>query len=580
MKYSTANINSVWGSLLVEELIRHGIDRFFISPGSRSTPLVAAVADNPRATCSVHFDERGAAFRALGYARGSGKPAAIICTSGTAAANYYPAIIEASVDCLPMIVLTADRPPELRNTGANQTIDQVELYGKYVRQFVDLPCPSTDVPVAGLLDTIDDLVRTATSSPRGPVHLNCLFREPLAPIPSGENLSDYLAGLDKRDTPKVRISVPATRDIERAAALIRESRRGLLVIGQLRSNDQQNALLRLIQKLNWPVFADVQSGLSLSGHHQMISHYDLELASRSFCDIIKPDLVLQIGDRTVSKRLLQFLEQTAPTHHLLVLDHSLPYDPAHTVTDRIEADIPGFCDSLCAILGSAGPSELLGRLQTTSHIVEAQIDQSLASARHLTECAAAKIITAELPADHGLFVASSMPIRLMDMFADPTGRVIRVGANRGASGIDGTLASAIGFAEGLARPVTLVIGDLALLHDLNSLAMLATAGQPVTIVVLNNDGGGIFEHLPIAQFPELLERFFVAPHGLTFESAAALFNVPYRHVAAAHDLSKEYIGSTTAPKAGIIEVTIDREANRQFHDRLITRLTEKLDSLV
>jgi 2-succinyl-5-enolpyruvyl-6-hydroxy-3-cyclohexene-1-carboxylate synthase len=586
MTLSLANINSLWGSIVVEELIRSGVDYFCISPGSRSTPLVAAVAANPRAGSFVHFDERGTAFHALGYARATGKPAAIICTSGTATANFFPAIIEASVDCLPMIVLTADRPSELRDTGANQTIDQVNLYGKYVRWFLDLPCPDPSIPATTLLSTIDRLVNEARGANPGPVHLNCMFREPLEPTSTGESLADYCTEIrnwQQSDQPfgslPPNVESVENRVLNEVASIVKRSSRGLLVLGQLRNDEEKQAALRIIQALDWPVFADIQSGLSVSGHHQLIQHYDLMLTSKKFADRHRPDTIFQLGDRITSKRLLTFVETVKPESHILALNHPNRYDPSRSVTRRITESIASFCDLLLSNLTGSSPSALLSPLQHGSRVVEGLIDETLARTESITECAAAKSVMSRLPSESALFLASSMPIRLADMFADSTGQVLAVASNRGASGIDGTIASAIGYACGLGKGTTVLIGDLALLHDLNSLAMLRHTKQPTTIVVLNNNGGGIFGHLPVAQFPELLSKYFVTPHDLTFEHAASLFRIPYTRVRSVRDLAAVYQEALALKQHSLIEVTIDREQNQQFHNQLMDRISAKLDSL-
>ncbi len=585
MNLNSANINSLWGSLIVEELIRHGIDYFCISPGSRSTPLVAAIAAHPEAKTVIHFDERGAAFHALGYARGAGKPAVLVCTSGTAAANYLPAIVEASVDCLPLIVLTADRPPELRDTGANQTIDQVNLYGKFTRFFHDLPCPDSAIPLKVLLSTIDLAVSQAIRMPRGPVHINCMFREPLSPTVSGEDFEQYLSPIkdwQESQLPFSRIATPdpgAPKDeIEKVLASIQKSSRGVLVLGQLRDATDQDAVLRLIQTLNWPVFADIQSGLSQSGHHQIIQHFDLLLTSREFAGKNQPDLILQLGSRLTSKRLLQWIETSKPAH-IQVLDHPYRHDPTHTVTQLIESSIASFCDQLISTGTTIPAGGLLPSFQQASRCIEAIIDETLARTEFMTECGAAKIVAAAIPAESGLFLASSMPIRLFDMFADPIGQVLTVGANRGASGIDGTIASASGFAEGLSKRVTLVIGDLALLHDLNSLALLRHVKNPVTIVCLNNNGGSIFGHLSIANFPDIFSKYFVTPHDLTFEHAASQFRIEYTRVRSPRDLVAVYRTAIEQDSHAFIEVTIDRAQNQKFHDDLLKRIALKLDTL-
>ena len=412
-----------------------------------------------------------------------------------------------------------------------------------------------------------------------------MFREPLAPTPTGEDFSHYLDPVTKwvtSDLPFHRTAIPdisaSEDDFAKVLSSIQKASRGILVLGQLRCERERNAALRLIQALDWPVFADIQSGLSQSGHHQIVQHFDLILSAKAFADQSRPDVILQLGSRLTSKRLLQFIESSKP-EHILVLDHPFRQDPTNTVTRRIWSNIADFCDNIVTVIPSSSPGGLLSAFQQASRTIEAAIDESLAHTDLMTECASAKIVAANIPADSGLFLASSMPIRLFDQFADPIGQVLSIGANRGASGIDGTIASACGFAEGLGKRVTLVIGDLALLHDLNSLAILRHMKNPITIVCLNNNGGSIFGHLPIAAFPDIFTKYFVAPHDLTFEHAASQFRIEYTRVRSARDLVAVYRTAVGQDAHSLIEVTIDRVQNQQFHDDLLRRISSRLETL-
>jgi 2-succinyl-5-enolpyruvyl-6-hydroxy-3-cyclohexene-1-carboxylate synthase len=584
MNLVTANINSLWGSLIVEELVRHGIDYFCLSPGSRSTPLVAAVALHPAVKAHIHFDERGTAYRAIGYMRATGKPAVIICTSGTAAANFFPAVIEASVDSLPLIVLTADRPAELRNRGANQTIDQLRLYGSYAKYFVDLPCPDVAVAAGQILSTVDQLVHSATSSPGGPVQLNCPYREPLEPTPDSVDYSTYLtsiAGWQQNAVPYAEYtgaSKGAENQLEHIAHAVKQSTRGLIVAGKLTRREDQVAVISLGQKLNWPIFADIQSGISMTGHHHIISHYDLLLASKELTEQLHPDVVIQCGDRITSKRLLNLIKESAPSEHVVVTDGAHRYDPVESVTYQVESSVSRFCGTLERSIPSSKESAIRSPAQSASNAIAGKVDEALSHCPYMTEAAAVISVLDHMPQSHGLFVASSMPIRLADMFAGSLGRMIRVASNRGASGIDGTVASAVGYAEGLGQPVTLIIGDLALLHDLNSLAILKEAQVSVIIVVLNNSGGGIFGHLPIRNYPELLDKYFIARHDWRCEHAAGMFEIEYQSVKTVGELEAAYLQLTTMGKSALIEVVIDRVQNQAFHDSLVQDCIKLLKS--
>ncbi|MEO0985995.1 MAG: 2-succinyl-5-enolpyruvyl-6-hydroxy-3-cyclohexene-1-carboxylic-acid synthase [Cyanobacteria bacterium J06639_14] len=574
MTISTVNINSLWGSLLVEELVRNGVNYFIVSPGSRSTPLTVAIARHPQAQSIVCFDERAAAFHALGYTRATGQPAVLVCTSGTAAANYYPAVIEAAVDTLPLIIVSADRPPELHHTGANQTIQQTQLYGRYAQWEFELPCPDTQIAPQMVLTTVDQAVYRARRFPGGPVHLNCLLREPLAPTPQTFE-RDYLAPLQTwrtHSTPYTdyghSTAIPSAADIAVLAATLNQSQRGLLVVGRLANQREQQAVLELARALNWPVFADVQSGLRLQADPlpTTILYFD-----QLWPTITEQDwtieTVVQIGRRMVSKRFLQWLEVYPPQHHLVIADDPLRHDPVHTVSLRLETRISDLVPTLLPQLESRPVAPWVTALIEASQKIHQVVDRVLAQPT-ISEPAIARAVSRQLPADHGLYLANSMPIRDMDMYGAPEGGVTAIGGDRGTSGIEGAIAAAAGFAVGRQTPVTLLVGDLSLLHDLNSLALLKTVSQPVIVVVINNDGGGIFSFLPVAQFEDVFEPYFGAAHGFAFEAASQMFGLDYYQPQTSAEFIQVYQTALQKQRSAVIEVVTDRQANLALHQAL------------
>ena len=570
-----ANLNSLWGYLIVEELIRNKINYFVLSPGSRSTPLTVAVARHPQAEKIICYDERGAGFHALGYARATGNPAVLICTSGTAAANYFPAVIEAAVEHLPMIIFSADRPPELRQTGANQTIQQVNLYGEYARWQFDLPCPDEKISPQMLLSTVDQAIYRARRSPCGVVHINCMFREPLAPTQEKFN-REYLNSVEKwlksgqlytHHTGSVHTL--QEEELKKLAKLLQKTSRGILVVGKLKSPDETQAVMKLAKKLNWAVFADIQSGLRLSTENHNIIHYFDQLILREDWHQGKPwEIVFQIGDRLISKRLLQLIEKSPPQDYILLLNHPSRHDPAHRVTRRLEGDISHICEQLCQKLSQGKTSTWTKNLQRQSQQMYHTIDDFLFSSPEINEPALARLISRHIPPQNGLFLASSMAVRLMDMYAMPQAENIVVAANRGASGIEGTIACAAGFAVGLAAPVTLLIGDLACFHDLNSLYLLKYIPQPVIVVIINNGGGGIFSFLPIAQFEDVFETYFATPHQLKFRQAAEMFNLDYYYPQTLAEFASTYQAAIQSQVSTIIEVSTNREESWALQQEL------------
>jgi 2-succinyl-5-enolpyruvyl-6-hydroxy-3-cyclohexene-1-carboxylate synthase len=571
-------MNQLWGYLIMEELVRNGINYFVISPGSRSTPLTVAVAQHDRAEKIICLDERAAAFHAIGYARATGNPAVLICTSGTAVANYLPAVIEASIDNLPLIILSGDRPPELRQTGANQTINQVNLYGDYPNWQFDLPCPTLEINPNMVLTTIDLAVSRSRQAPGGVVHLNCMFREPLAPTDAPVEIPASLVKWHKDRSPYTRyaskLTITATVEIQSLIETLESTVKGILFVGQLKSTAEINAVVKLAARLNWAVFADVQSGLRLRQDFPNLIHYfDRLLLTDIAVELEQIDTIVQIGTRIVSAQWFKWIEKHPPTNYIAIADNAERYDPSHLVSLRIESDITYLCEQLCQQLPQLSPSTWVQQLRTESDRIGVTAAKFLKTSK-LTEPLIARTISELIPSQHGLWVSNSMPIRDLDMFGvgaiaeDSQLLSPRVGANRGTSGIEGAIASATGFAIGLQSPVTAIVGDLSSLHDLNSFALLQHNLQPVIVVIINNDGGGIFSFLPIAKSTDLFNTYFGTPHGLEFKHAAAMFKLDYYHPQNHDEFIHDYLQAVDNHQSAIIEVTTDRTENLQLHQAL------------
>ncbi len=572
-------MNQLWGYLIVEELLRNGVNYFVISPGSRSTPLTVAVAQNPQAHKIICLDERAAAFHAIGYARATGNPAVLICTSGTAAANYFPAVIEAAIDNIPLIILSSDRPPELRQTGANQTINQVNLYGDYPVWQFDLPCPTAEINPNVVLTTIDLAVAKSRQTPGGVVHLNCMFREPLAPPDAPVEIPASLVKWHESRSPFTRyaakLTIPTPIEIHDLLDIIHTTAKGILVVGQLKSPGEIQAVIKLAERLNWAVFADIQSGLRLRQDFPNLIHYfDRLLFTDRASELKQLDTIVQIGTRIVSPQLLKWIEKYPPTNYIAIANNAERYDPSHLVSFRLEADITYICQQLCQQLIQCSRSNWVEKLRVNSDKIELAIAEFLKTTQ-LTEPLVALLISQLIPSQHGLWVANSMPIRDLDMYGvgavagDTLTSSPRIGANRGTSGIEGAIASATGFAVGLQSPVTAILGDLSSLHDLNSFALLQHNSQPIIVVIINNDGGGIFSFLPIAKSTDLFDTYFGTPHGLTFDRAAAIFELDYYHPHSREEFIHDYQQALSKNHSAIIEVTTDRSENLKLHQNLV-----------
>lgn len=565
MKTDAPNLNAFWCSLLIEELARQHVTYIGIAPGSRSTPLALAVAANSSVKTVVHLDERALAYHLLGWARATGIPAAIITTSGTAAANLLPAVAEASMSHAPLILLTADRPPELRDTSANQTMDQVKLFGGYVRWQVDLPCPSPDMPLQAMLGAVDQAVARARWGSPGPVHVNCMFREPLAPLVAAYPKDRLLAPLRRwvkngkpftNYMPSVEV---APDDPVVIPDCLRAARRGVIVAGALKP-DEAAAAVKLAAHLRWPVLPDIQSGLRLGKQPgEVVAHADLVMGNAAWLKRHQPDAVVRVGGRLVSKRLAALGQDDENVPVILLSNRQERQDAGQRLDVHWFGVVANMLESLKKALpgGETSGAWLVGWQQAEKR-VEKELLRKMSGGSKLTEPRLAWELTKRISHNHALFAGNSLPIRLLDTFAVAGADWAPVGTNRGVSGIDGLLATATGFAAGRAKPVTLLIGDLSLMHDLNSLALLRTSSVPVVAVVINNDGGGIFSFLPVAGTSPHVEKFFGLPHGRTFEGAATMFDLPYRRVESVALFVRAYREACASQRSALIEVVADR----------------------
>lgn len=577
------NINYAWSGLLVEELVRLGVAGFVLSPGSRNSPLALSVAQHEGARHWVHFDERGAGFFALGLAKRAGKPAVLICTSGSAAANYWPAVVEAEASGIPLIVITADRPPELLDCGANQAIRQPGLYGRYVRWEFTLPCPTAEIKPTFLLTTVDQAYARSLGPDAGPVHVNVMLREPLAPvedesIPAGylDDLALWCAGR----TPCTRVA-PLTPRLDETtcaeiASTLRTCASGLLVVGALSDTGETAQVAALARKLGWPVFADACAGLR--GHPDMpllMPHGDLVLLDASLGDDWRPTVVVHVGGAITSKRLQNFIDDLRP-FYLRVCPGGDRRDPGHLVSMRLALSAGDFLAAIEADLGDLAPLRLPEALVRRDGQCRGALNAWHAGQESLSEIGVARLITEQIPAHSLLFLGNSMPVRLVDSYGVPLHPDVAMAANRGASGIDGNIATAAGMAVASGRPTVALVGDLTALHDLNSLALLRQVDAPFVLVILNNDGGGIFHHLPIARHERHFEECFGTPHGLSFPAVATMFNTPYRRPATLGDFSIAFDEALQSPGPTLIEIATDRYASQGVHETLRARLREAM----
>jgi 2-succinyl-5-enolpyruvyl-6-hydroxy-3-cyclohexene-1-carboxylate synthase len=568
--------NDRWCGRLTDELVRHGVDCFCVSSGARCAPLTLAVARHPRCRAVVHVDERASAFYAVGYGRATRRPAVWLTTSGTAAAEGFAAVIEAAQEGVPLIALTADRPPELRDTGSNQTIRQAGLFGAYARWFVDLPCPDEAIDSAYVQTTVAQALEQAGGVEPGVVHMNVMLREPLtAGGASVEAEAESAEPYTRIGRSVVGLAADACAALK---ARLERAENGVLVVGRLEGEADRQAVLRLMDVLPWPVLVDVTSGLRLGardGQRVLFGDQVLLAPPRG----LTPDVILQVGRPGVSKRVGQWCA-AAGADWIQVKSTEGRLDPHHRVRWTVRADLP----AAVAALREAGLAGQVARALPLWHqadvLVEDVVREWLAAEGPLDEMVVAATLSALVPPTHGLFLGASMPVRDMDMYGLPGTGLFPVAANRGASGIDGTVSSACGWSAGLGRPVVVLLGDLACLHDLNGLDYVRRAAQPVVIVVVNNNGGGIFSFLPLAGEAEpVFEQVFGTPHDLDFQHAAAQFGLPYRLIKDRSACQSTMESVLESGQSALVEVQTDRAQNHAAHVQLQDCIRLKMSEL-
>ena len=553
---------TAFAATLVDEWARAGVTDAVVAPGSRSAPLALALARDHRIAVHVVLDERSASFLALGIGLASGRPAVLLCTSGTAAANFHPAVVEASHARVPLLVCTADRPPELRDVGAGQTIDQTHLFGRVVRWFGD-PGPPTDEPGAGPTwrAFASRAVAEAVGARPGPVHLNLPFREPL--LPTGAPLVDAPGRADGRPwTRSTRAMLtPTAADVSRIAALVRANPRGLLVAGWGAGVKPATAA-RFAAAAGWPLLADPISDLRTGPF--AVSAYEALLRAPGFGDAHRPDLVLRVGAPLTSKLTTAWLDPT--TAHVLVDPYDVWLDPQRAATERIAVDPERLLEAVASELGAPNDDAWLTAWLDAERVARTALDRALDAPGAMCEGEVARDVAAALPDGAILVVASSLPVRALEWCMAPRDQ-LRVHANRGANGIDGFVSTVLGVAHASApAPTVGLCGDLCFLHDTNGL--LGATG-PATFVVIDNDGGGIFSYLPPARLPEF-EQLFGTPHGLDLVEVARAHGAVAERIddlgKLAHALSPDALRASAEVR--VLVVPVDRNASVARHQAL------------
>ncbi|WP_026563220.1 2-succinyl-5-enolpyruvyl-6-hydroxy-3-cyclohexene-1-carboxylic-acid synthase [Bacillus sp. UNC41MFS5] len=565
---------------IVSELIFTGVTDVVVSPGSRSTPMAMIMAEHPELNVHIHVDERSAAFFALGIAKSLNKPVAILCTSGTAAANYFPAIVEARYARVPLIVLTADRPHELREVGAPQAIDQIHLYGKHVKWFTEMALPEKSDEIIRYARTIcARAVAIAKSAPSGPVHLNFPFREPLVP-----KLDDEIFQLRERPNGYVKVHTGdltmAEEQYKEIAEKLSKTTRGIIVCGNIVADIFPEAVTRLAEKLNFPIIADPLSQLR-SGKHSLeniIEAYDTFLRNDDAKVFLKPDVILRFGAMPISKALTIFIKENGDAEQYVIDGGGGWRDPASLSTNMIFCNESLFCEKIETYTVEKSSVDFLTAWKRVNQLTK----DTMISLSDITELSEGRLfyqLAEMLPEGAALFVGNSMPIRDLDSFFLNNHKTIKVMANRGANGIDGTVSTALGAALN-SSSLYLVLGDLTFFHDLNGLIAAKLYNININIILINNNGGGIFSFLPQSEHPKNFELLFGTPLGIDFEHAVKMFNGNYIKIEDWDHFGAEMRKSIHSTGINVFELVTNRERNRDEHREFWNYVSQEISNFV
>ncbi|WP_349408258.1 2-succinyl-5-enolpyruvyl-6-hydroxy-3-cyclohexene-1-carboxylic-acid synthase [Pseudalkalibacillus sp. SCS-8] len=568
----------------VDELNNADIEDVVISPGSRSTPLAMMFAQHPQIKVWLSVDERSAAFFALGIAKSKEKPVALVCTSGTAAANYYPAIIEASISHIPLIILTADRPHELRDVGAPQSIDQIGMYGKYVKWFHEMALPEME---EGMLRYVRSnagrACAIANHGKKGPVHLNLPFREPLVPEYRSSEAFQY----GKLEQKAYRSFEAGSRNLtERQygelANILKGVEKGLIVCGPGQYRHAVQAITELAEALDFPILADPLSPLRTGEHSKelVIDNYDALLKSEVINNE-KPDVIIRFGAMPVSKAFYKYVQKHKDADYWIIEEGEEWRDPAHSSGRMIYADTQQFAEALGHAIESTDTPTEWTRHWRRANAIAGDEKHAFVTSDAFFEGKIFSRLEQLIPDGTTLFVGNSMPIRDLDSFFSTTQKEIQLSANRGANGIDGVISTALGVAA-TGQKTVLVIGDLSFYHDMNGLLASKMHELDLTVVLVNNNGGGIFSFLPQYEHPDHFEQLFGTPIDISFEQSTNLYDGHYHLVKSWNDFDYAFMESINGKGLHVLEIQTNRDENvrlhREYWDQVDSALRDRLGS--
>lgn len=577
-------------SAFIDELVRSGLKHIVVSPGSRSTPLAVLAAEHTELQVWMNIDERSAAFFALGLAKARREAVALLCTSGTAAANYFPAITEANLSRVPLVVLTADRPHELRDVGAPQTINQISLYGDHVKWFSEMPIPeSSDSLLRHARVVAARAVISAQSEPSGPVHLNFPLREPL--LPNLQHPQLFGTGRDGSN-PYVQLqqgnATASAAAIKQLTEELKQVEKGIIVCGPHEEPQLMEAVIILANLLEYPIVADplsqLRGGIQDESQAIIIDRYDSFLRDQDVAEALHPDVFIRIGAMPVSKPMLQYMNRYPQARHIVV-DEAGWRDPTLLISDRWLVNPVTFCTQLASEhmnYKARSSSSWLQKWQKINDVTARVLDHEAGADLEdgaLFEGRVVVELQRLMDEKSTLFVGNSMPIRDVDSFYGKDKKEIRIMANRGANGIDGLVSTAMGISAN-GQQTVLLLGDLSFYHDLNGLLAAKLHQLKITIVVINNDGGGIFSFLPQSTMPNHYETLFGTPIGLDYEYVVKMYQGRFSRVSSWGQFAEAFEQANHEGGLHVIEVPTDRDRNVVQHRNIWPKMSEALRTLL
>lgn len=567
----TENLNRLWSSIIVNILAKNNISKFYISPGMRNAPLIAAIKKHKHSRIFIGIDERAQAFRALGAAKVENNPSVLICTSGTAAANYYPAIIEAYKSKVPLIIISADRPFELIEANANQTIDQINLFKNFINKFINLGSPTEEVTPRTLCSILNNTVINTIIPIYGPVHINISFREPLDSTNQQISQSyiddtiDTLTSKIKNNKQEPESGINISDYNLNINDFFIKSKTQLLSIGRVTSDQDRKAIINFVKTTKILTIVDITSSTfsELSQMDNVIPSIEYSSIEKQLCSNA-PDLIIHLGHRFTSKKYYTFLSKLKNTLLIHANDNIDYQDTSFMSTYNIMQPIKNIIKNIDVKNVRAANKSFIG----ISKVLKEGISNNISkNSKNLSYPSLANIISNKIEANSALYLSNSTVIRSFDCFQNFKETNIEIISNRGVSGIEGLIASAVGYTEASNKKTTLVIGDISFLHDLNSLMLLTNKKIPLTIVIANNNQGGIFNLLPLTIETEVIDCM-TTPHNYNFELVAEQFNISYTQCETINDFQNLYVNAINSNNTCIIEANFDDTASTELYKKL------------